>query len=412
MAQHPDTSLSGTLVPFLPAPIASAADRGADISSEIHEYHVPDAAAEALDRLYGSLYASCRHLQLCEPGAVHPHTWLGYRRGEIAGVLLFRIETDRVLVLTEMFRLDEALAVAFCRSLFARYPAPHAIVFNAIVMAAPPPLPCQHFAFSENYVLALPPSVDAYRAALGKSTRKTLRGYRNRLLRDYPRFEWRACSAAELPAQAQRALVAQLQAFKQESMAARGKQARIDAQDTARMLTMAAESGLFGLGTVDGRLCAGSLACRIGDNYVMLLSAADPALSDYRLGLLSCYWSICDCIQRAGRECHLLWGRYQYKEQLLARPQALHFLKIYRSRSRMLGDPAGVITMALRGGRYRLRHWWLNELPQRRDLLSRALAGGVACLRRWKEASRRSDELVRSKNFLSGIFQRICFHRT
>lgn len=423
MAQHTDTSLSGPLVTLAPQAIVS----DVALVTEIHEHHVPDLAIEALNRLYGSLYASYRHLQLCEADKSTPHTWLCYRRGEIAGVLLFRIESDRVLVLTEMFRLDAVVSSSFCRAVFARYPKSHAIVFNAIAMEPsassessessepslpPAPFPCQYFAFSENYVVDLPDSVDAYRNSLGKSTRKTLTGYGNRLRRDYPEFEWRACSAGELPLHKQTALVTQLQTFKRASMAARGKRAQIDAQDTARLLMMASESGLFGLGTVNGKLYAGSLACRVGGNYVMLLSAADPVMSKHRLGLLSCYWAICDCIQRSGRQCHLLWGRYQYKEQLLAKPQLLYQLKIYRSRWRMLNNPAAVTQMALTGWRYALRRWLLNELPQRQDVLSRWLLLGIDCLRQDKLSMHRQIVLRRMKSFLMGIFWGIYFRRS
>lgn len=418
MAHHPDTSLSGPLVSLAPVQLAVSSDSDAEIVAEIHEHQVPAFAVEALDSLYGSLYASYAHLRLCEADMVMPHTWLGYQRGKIAGVLLFRMESDRVLVLTEMFQLDAAIAASFCRTLLARYRKPHAIVFNAIGMDAPKALfsfPCQYFAFSENYVIDLPDSVGAYHRLLGKSTRKTLAGYGNRLRRDYPEFKWTACDAAELPLQEQHALVVQLQAFKQASMAARGKRAQIDVQDTARMLTMASQSGLFGLGMVNGKLCAGSLACRIGDNYVMLLCAVDPVLSAHRLGLLSCYWAICDCIQRSGRQCHLLWGRYQYKEQLLAKPQVLYQLKIYRSRWHMMRNPGAVVRMALKGWRYRLRSWMLNELPQRQDVPSRWLMSGIAGLRRNNVSIDRQtvlNALRRVKSSLMGIFGGIYFRRS
>lgn len=395
MAQHPDTSLSGAslhsaLAPLLPAQLNAAEESSTGLVVEIYEHHVPAFAAQALDRLYGSLFASHRHLQLCEDGHAAPHTWVAYRCGEIAGVLLFRIEALRVLVLTEMFVLDDVLAASFCQSVFARYCAPHIIVFNAVSLRVlPAALPCQHFVFSENYVIDLPDSVETYRDRLGKSTRKTLKGYGNRLLRDYPELEWRAFSAAELPRHEQRTFVRQLQAFKRASMAARGKHALADTRDTARMLMMASESGLFGMATLHGKLCAGSLACRVGDSYVMLLSASDPAFSAYRLGMLSCYWAICDCIRRGARQCHLLWGRYQYKEQLLAQPQWLHRLTIYRSRWRQLSSPLKVLDMSWQGWRHRLRRWLLNELPGRSDPGSRLLMLNLAAARHWLANRRR-----------------------
>ncbi len=383
MAQSSGSSLRGltpTLETFLPA---GAQEQPAGIVGQICEHQVPQHAIDALDRLYGSLYASYRFQTLCNPSLL-PHAWVGYQRCDIVGVLLFRLDGDRVCVMTEMIALDGAIVAAFCGDVFGRYPRAREIDFNAISLpSSRPRLACQHFAFSENYLLDLPSSVDQYEQALGKSTRKTLRGYGNRLLKDHPGFEWRSYPSGALPRHAQRTLVTQLQEFKRTSMAARGKQAQSDARETVHLLQMAADCGLYSLGTIDGKLCAGSLALRIGDNYVMLLCASDPALSAYRLGMLACYWSLCDCIRQSARQCHLLWGRYRYKEQLLAVPVTLHRLRIYRSRWQMLLRPTSVISMTVRGALHQARHWLLNDLPGRQDRMSRSLWRLVGRLERF-----------------------------
>ena len=383
MAQYSGSSLTALESPTEHIQSAPADDPLAGIAGQIYEHQVPPQAMDGLERLYGSLYACWRFLRLCDP--VLPHSWIAYRRGELAGVLLFRINAGQIRVLTEMFTLDAITAAAFARDVFSRYRDAGEIDFNAIGLSLPfSRLACQHFAFSENYVLALPESVDSYRQALGKSTRKTLRGYGNRLLRDHPGFEWRCSLSDTLPRHVQRALVQQLQAFKRASMAARGKHAQIDAKETTQLLLMAADCGMFGLGTINGKLCAGSLALRIGDSYVMMLCSADPAFSSYRLGLLACYWSLCDCITQGAQQCHLLWGRYRYKEQLLARPVSLHRLRIYRSRWHMLCRPLGIAAMAVRGLSQRSRSWLQNELnepPERQGWIGRRLLR----LRRWFE---------------------------
>jgi Acetyltransferase (GNAT) domain len=364
MAQYPGTSLTGIASPLDTCQPLDADDQLGRIVGQIHEYQVPPSVSDAIDRLYGSLYASSRFQRVCDPSAL-PHVWVAYQRGDIVGALLFRTETSRIQVLSEMFMLDSDIAAAFCRDVFGRYQEAREINFNAICLPARlPRLVCQHFAFSENYVLELPASVGEYEQSLGKSTRKTLRGYGNRLLREHPHFVWRSGSCSTLSPQAQQALVRQLQVFKCESMAARGRQAKADARETAQLLRMTAECGWFGMGTVDGKLCAGSLALRIGENYVMMLCAADPAYSSYRLGLLACYWSLCDCIRQGGRQCHLLWGRYRYKEQLLAAPIPLHRLRVYRSRWQMLCRPFSVTGMAASSLLHRCRSWWLDVLPE------------------------------------------------
>ncbi len=382
MAQPNNTSMPQALVALTDGVNAPPVDIGNAIVSEIHESAVPGHAVTSLDRLYGSMYASLRHLQLCGEDRPTPHTWIGYRRGEIVGVLLFRIRNTRVLVLTEMFALDEEIAEAFCSAVFSRFSCAGHITFNAVSVSRPlHQLTQQSFAFSENYVIRLPSSVDAYLDALGKSTRKTIRGYGNRLLREVPGFRWEARPASELRRDEQRRLVRRLQEFKQASMASRGKRAAIDRHDTARLLKLASECGLFGIATVNGRVVGGSLACRFGDNYTMLLSAADPALESHRLGLLCCYWSVCDCIRAGARECHLLWGRYRYKSQLLGELFPLYRVNVYRSRLHAALAPALLLRMAAMRVRHACRNWLLIRLQERNNLTARAVGWGFAWLR-------------------------------
>lgn len=377
----------------LPSAVGTApVDIGGSIVSEIHEFALPPHAKAAIDRLYGSMYASWRHLQLCGVDQPTPHTWIGYRHGEIIGVLLFRMRDTEALVLTEMFMLDPEIAEVFCRAVFSRFAYARQITFNAVsVPRSLPQLPMQSYVFSENYIIDLPASVDDYLNALGKSTRKTIRGYGNRLQRELPGFRWEVRTAAELRKDEQRRLVRQWQRFKQASMAARGKRAVIERRDTARLLQLASECGLFGIATIDGRVVGGSLACRFGDNYVMLLSGADPALESYRLGMLCCFWSVCDCIRAEARQCHLLWGKYQYKSQLLGVPHALHRLTFYRSRWQMLRSPSTVLRMSLEKWRHACRNWLISFIRERNDGPSRAvmrllegLRSAATAMRHWR----------------------------
>lgn len=372
MAHLTDTSLPHALAAAPGIDDAPATDALVDIVSEIHEYAVPAFAAAALDRLYGSLYASLRHLELCDAARPTPHTWIGYRRGEVVGVLLFRMRGLQAVVLTEMMDLGQDIAAEFCRAVFSRFAYAEAACFNAISLPRPlSGLVLQQYAFSENYVIELPARVDDYANALGKSTRKTLRGYGNRLQRDHPGMRWDVMQGSDMRGDELRRFVRQLQQFKRASMAARGKRAEASRRDTARMLKLASETGLLGIARIDGRIVGGSLACRVGDNYVMLLSAADPALESYRLGMLCCFWSVCDCIRVGARECHLLWGRYQYKTQLLGQPRSLYRLTVYRSPLQMALSPSSVVGMSWMSVRYRARNWLLERTREREGRVSR-----------------------------------------
>ncbi len=383
MAHLTDTSLPHSLAASPGIDDAPATDALTGIVSEIYEYAVPDFAAAALDRLHGSLYASLRHLVLCDVMQPMPHTWIGYRCGEIIGVLLFHVRGLQAMVLTEMIDLEQEVAAEFCRAVFSRFSFAEAVCFNAISLPKSlSGLMLQRYPFSENYVIALPDRVDDYEAALGKSTRKTIRGYANRLRRDHPNLQWEVRQGADMRGDQLRYFVRCLREFKLTSMALRGKRAELSRRDAVRMIKLALDTGLIGLARIDGRIVGGSLACRVGDNYVMLLSAADPAFETYRLGMLVCFWSVCDCIRAGARECHLLWGRYQYKTQLLGHPRILVRLTIYRSPLQMVLSPVTVTRMCWMSLRYGLRRWLLKENHGRDSTLLKLLRPCLAWIHR------------------------------
>ena len=235
-------------------------------------------------------------------------------------------------------------------------------------------------------------------AVLGKSTRQSLRGYRNRLLRDFPDFSWTAYACDELTVEQQRQLVLILQRFKCDGMAARGKSAAIDETETKNFLAMAAECGLFGVAQVNGRICAGAFSCRIGDSYVMLLSASDPAMSNYRLGLLACLWSVTDCINRGGRQCHMLWGRYQYKHQLLAEPQSLYRLIVYPSVTQMLIQPLIVLKIFFYGCHIRSIQNLQNHLEKAKSPGWQWLYHQLRSLKKALDVFRKKFKRINAKN--------------
>lgn len=352
MAHPPDVRMPQALLAMTGFSGQVRPDPLSGLVTEILEHQVPAFVAAALDRLYGSLYASAHHLSLCEPEALAPHCWAAYRGDTIVSALLFRVTAGRVVVLTEMVSLHPDEIRLFCRSVFARYPQVHTVSLHAVMLNRRlQGLAALAYVFSENYILELPDSVKNYLTSLGKSTRKSIMGYSNRLSKHFPQLRWTSCDAAELSAAALHDVVVQLQAYKSVSMAARGRQAEYDQAETQRVLTLAADYGRVGIATLDGRIVAGSLSLRFGDSFIMWLAAADPELASYRLGMLTCFWSISDCISQQALHCHLLWGRYHYKHQLLAVPHPLYQIEIFRSWLSLLCRPLSVFKTLGQGWR-------------------------------------------------------------
>ena len=345
---------------------------------ERYESGVSADVIEDLERCYGSLHSLYQFFQLQDISPSHLYSWVLYRDKKLSSVLLFQLNGSHLCVITEMMTITEVDLKKFTDSVFDRYKHIKSLTFNASELPHILPIwPHQKFNCSENYIIDLPNNSEQYFFSLGRSTRKTIKSANSKFRRDFPDSLLRVCEARDLSPTAQQAFYKKLQHYKQVSMQTRDKTMVIDEAENQRLLTLVAERGVFVLVMIKGEMRAGSIACKVGNNMVMLISAADPLLTSYRLGFLVCYWSVCDAIERGNQQCHLLWGRYHYKTQLGAQPHHLVRAVLYRSYVEMCLSPLLVLSMVKRNISMQCRNWLIytcHRSPQKwMQYLSRSL---------------------------------------
>jgi hypothetical protein len=170
---------------------------------------------------------------------------------------------------------------------------------------------------ADHLIVDLPDSVAAYDASLGKSTRRTIRGYSNRLRRDFPDVG----SEVIVPGDRAEQLVKQLVEWKIERFRRCGRTTywETEAGRAGRHTTLAARCCEAHVTSIAGRQVAIHLVCRMGDGVVALEGASDPANEPYRLGSLSMYWVVCDAVARGARRLNAFTGSPNAKVLLGAR---------------------------------------------------------------------------------------------
>lgn len=304
-----------------------------DITISLFENNIPDAVEHDLEHLYQHLYSTLAHHR--SYGGLAPGTkaYVARRNDAPVAVLLLRNEKNTVRVLNEQIQLDPEELNRFARYVFAHFSSVNVILFHAVHTEAQRiRFPCQHFHCTEDIVLDLPTSVDAYRARMGKATRSYLSRYMNKLQRDFPSMRHEVYRQDEIG----RHHLQQIIDMNRARMADRNRESYIDDAEAERIIGMAQRCGLVSVITIDGRVCAGAINFRIGEHYFLKVIAHDSAYNDYRLGTLCCYLAICECIAQGGKEYHFLWGRYDYKYRLLGVQRDLDHVAVYRSRMHML----------------------------------------------------------------------------
>lgn len=330
----------------------------------------------ALARLYGNLYASVP--QFLFGGALDDcHTYTVHQGDELHTLLVFRLRGHRAEVLNEVIPLDAADVRGFAEHVFARYPQVRTVGFRAV--HAPPPggtRPVQYYDYLEDTVIALPPDTGTYYDSLSKNTRRNVkRGQRDAA--DLESCAFHVYEPGQAPPDEVRAVIA----LNHARMAGKNKRSGLDDTETRRILALVEKCGLVGVIKVDGVVRAGGIACRTGANYFLLVLAHDPAFDDYSLGFLCCYYTICACIERGGREFHFLWGRYAYKQAFRGELRELYRIVIYRSRWAMLRH-AGLAAETWRRAMMRRAMLWLHA---RRQQPTPAFAVALRLLARWRQ---------------------------
>lgn len=340
------------------------------VSVEFYPDEIPQFAEVELIRLYGCIFSSLEHFRIYG-GTERISTYAARRDGKVVSVMLFRIDQGKVQVLNEFIHLDRQEISRFAEAVFSAYPTLRCVSFNAVEL--PPvrlPFPTQRFNCSEDIVLALPPTPEAYLAGLGKATRKNIKHHLSRLKRHYPSLRLEVHETGNIDAAEVNGIIS----LNRMRMSGKQKTSYLDDAESLRLLQLVQSCGMVASIRIGDRLCAGAICVRINGNYFSYVTAHDPAYDAYRLGTLCCYLTICEAIARGGREFHLLWGRYQYKYMLAGVQRDLDHLDIYRTRADYLLHGATILNNAWRAALRQAKFWLLDPKQQDRPVLLAAIA--------------------------------------
>lgn len=372
----------------------SANGQHAAITITCYADQIPHFAERAIESLYGSLYSSLAHLRL--QGAIDTATtYAAWREGELVTLLLFRQHAGKIIVLNEGMQLAGKEIDTFADYVFSQRNTATSIHFNAVMPErfsyAHPSLrlPC-----TEDIVITLPATEEGYLARLGKSTRKSLRQSLARLQRSLPNFKHEVRKGDDVPEKIMREIIG----FNHARMASKQRTSALGTEASDKLIALIRKRGHVGMAWVDGRLCGGTLACRIGDDYFSLVNAHDPAYDTFSLGSVCRHLMIAAAINQQALRFHLLGGQFETKKMVLGERQQLDYVVLYRSRLHQLLQSAGLFKLLWRSAAYQA-HTWLEHQVGRHDktLVSKAATHTLPHLRSLKRHLLELQQLWRTR---------------
>lgn len=327
------------------------APNAAPVTISCHENHIPPFVGAQLDQLYGNPYSSLRHLALTRR-LDHAHTYVARSADQITAVFLFHHQRGIIEVLNEAIRIDGREISRFAEFAFAAFADARVITFTAIA-TDPRTLSRPHLRLNylEDIVAELPESAAIYTASLGKKTRANMRRSLKLIRQAFPTFSFQTHENDAAAAH----LVRDIIALSSARMSARKKATVISDREAQELQILVEECGLAGVISINGRVCAGTIACRAGNNYFLRVLAHDPLYDKYSLGRLCCYLTICECIERGAHEFHFLWGRSDYKYMFAGVQRDLDHLLLFRARRHMFRHAALTLRACLKWVRRQAR---------------------------------------------------------
>lgn len=352
---------------------ATPASRPLDpgLSSEFHRWPLPGYLWPALEKHSQSIFCTEPHLRIHGALTSDIEAWVMRRDGRIAGLWLFRRQGRKARVLNEVMSAPVGEVEQFADALFARFSELDVIELHALHLPdegcvhparaarrepqlrrmtapssamddsgspdmderpaaeAPSDRPWQRAGVSEDFVLALPASVDDWHASLSARTREKLRQCLRRAQRGEPTLSFRVFNDVDISERQVRAVLKMSRA----RMRAKGRTYGMDAREERRLCALMRERGQLAAIEVDGHMRAGLLCTLAGNDVYMHVIAHDPAFDELRLGYLCCVLCIEAAIAQRRHRFHFLWGWYDYKVRLGGQRQVLEHALLWRSRT-------------------------------------------------------------------------------
>ena len=319
-----------------------------DLCAIVHIAHVPGGLAGEIDGLYSSLFSTLDYFATYDD--MEPSGAVVLRSPR--HVLLFAVVGDTIEVLNKTIAIAPADARRACRALFRALPDVRRIHLEVMFPPARLRLAKRVLYSSDDMVVALPGSMESYLESLGRSTRRNLRTYENRLRRSHPDVTTEVFE----PGGRTTELFDLFMGWKRRRLAADGRTVYFDRfpDQEARFTELLRRRGEVHLTSIEGRAVSLVFAFPVGEASYIYQYAFDPDLAYFHLGLLSQYWVIADALARGMRRVNLLWGTNYYKERLGARPVRAARLSVFRSQAARLfslGEAAEVGLLRLRRAR-------------------------------------------------------------
>jgi len=276
---------------------------------------------------YKSYITTCRYIEVYYPTYENNHM-LVYENTNLIEIMIFGNKGNTCTCYNSLVNIDQNVISEFSKEIFKKFPE-----IIKIKIAASYTNYDLNRSFlsskSNDYILSLPSTIDEYYLGLGSTTRKHIKNYKSRLLRDYPEVLFSTKSGNEID----ESIIDEIVQLSFNRMKFKGIIPGKDHNDTNDFFRYSQHYGCIAYIEIDGSIVAGCISYIINQRIFLFMIAHDNNFSKYNLGQLCIIYLIQISIAKKLTTFHFLWGENDYKMKLSAKPHSLLSYTIYRAYS-------------------------------------------------------------------------------
>ncbi len=275
---------------------------------------------------YQSYTTTCRYIEIYYPTLSFCYFTV-YKNDMLIELLIFGKDRNTAKCLNLFVEIDQKILTKCLRLLFEVSGEIYKIVFDASY---------KKYSFaktilysqSNDHIIKLHSKIEDYYSELGRSTRRTLKKQKSKLLRDYPGVKFNFKFREEID----EGIIAKIIQLNFDRM----KQKGIVYGNNHDIKSIYKYSQYVGLVTyieIDGNVVAGTISYIINKKLFGYVVGHDSYYSKYSLGIICQLIEIQKSIELKLSTYHFLWGDNEYKKRLLAEPYSLYSYYIFRNYS-------------------------------------------------------------------------------
>lgn len=276
---------------------------------------------------YRSYITTCRYVEVYYP-TYDNNYMLVYEDANLIEIMLFGNRGNICTCYNSLVNIDQDIINVFSKELFKNFPGIKKIQLAASYTSYDLNKSFLH-SKSNDYILSLPSTIEEYYSGLGSTTRKHIKNYKSRLLRDHPEVLF----SIKLGTEIEESIIDKIVQLSYNRMKYKGIIPGKDHKDTNDFYRYSQHYGCVAYIEINGLIVAGCISYILNQRIFLFMIAHDNNFSRYNLGQLCIIHLIQASIGKKLSTFHFLWGENDYKMKLSAKPHSLLSYTIYQAYS-------------------------------------------------------------------------------